>query len=254
MARKNVITPNSGIWKRRITNVDNRLEMVNDIHDINMFILLIRVEEHLLHTKGRVDMTTSFDRLPTVTPASWIPGPGQGHWTYNDYAALPDDGKRYEIVNGVLYMTPSPTGPHQDAVGRFYAYLLTHVETAGLGKIRIAPFDVELAPDVVVQPDVFVVLKANFDKITKTRIIGAPDLVIEVSSPSTVGYDRREKQDAYASAGVPEYWVAHPTEREVEVLVLENGKYRSLGIFEGHATLPSQVLAGLPVQVEQFFA
>jgi Uma2 family endonuclease len=207
-----------------------------------------------LYMKGRVDMTTSSNGLPTVTLASWVPGPEQGRWTYNDYAALPDDGKRYEIVNGVLYMTPSPTGPHQDAVGRFYAYLLTHVESAGLGKIRIAPFDVELAPDVVVQPDVLVVLKANFDKISKTRIIGAPDLVIEVSSPSTVGYDRREKQDAYANAGIPEYWVAHPTEREVEVLVLEHGKYCSLGIFEGKATLPSRVIAGLPVHVEQFFA
>ncbi len=228
--------------------------MDNDIHDIKIFVLLIRAEERLLYTKGRANMTTTSNRLPTVTPAGWVPGPGQGHWTYNDYAALPDEGKRYEIVNGVLYMTPSPTGPHQDAVGRFYAYLLTHVETAGLGKIRIAPFDVELAPDVVVQPDVFVVLKANFDKITKTHIIGAPDLVIEVSSPSTAGYDRREKQDAYANAGVAEYWVAHPTEREVEVLVLENGKYRSLGIFEGQAILPSQVLAELPVHVEQFFA
>jgi len=77
----------AGYGRIRITNVDNWLEIANDIHDINVFVLLIRVEEHLLHTKGRVDMTTPFDRLPTVTPASWIPGPGQGHWTYNDYAA-----------------------------------------------------------------------------------------------------------------------------------------------------------------------
>jgi Uma2 family endonuclease len=190
------MAPNRELGEGRITDVDNWPEMVNDIYGINILVLLIRAEKHLLHMKGGADMTTTPERLPTVTPAGWIPGPGQGHWTYNDYVALPDDGKRYEIVNGVLYMTPSPTGPHQDAVGRFYAYLLTHVETSGLGKIRIAPFDVELAPDVVVQPDVLVVLKANSDKITKTRIIGAPDLVIEVSSPSTVGYDRREKQDA----------------------------------------------------------
>ncbi len=189
-----------------------------------------------------------------VTSADHVPGPGQGRWTYEDYAALPDDGQRYEIVDGVLFMTPSPSEWHQTAVGRFFRYLATHIEDTGYGRVYMAPFDVELAHDVVVQPDVLVILNDSRNKITPSRIIGAPDLVVEVASPGTAGYDRRKKQDAYARAGVPEYWIAEPLTGTVEVLVLETGEYRSLGVFEGKATLPSRVIPELPVQVEQFFA
>ena len=189
-----------------------------------------------------------------VMPADHMPGPEQGHWTYKDYAALPDDGHRYEIVDGVLYMAPSPNRGHQNAAFEIASYLRTHVKLAGLGHVYIAPFDVELNPRTVVQPDVVVVLNPNLDKITESRIIGAPDLVVEVSSPGTVGYDREKKQRAYARAGVPEYWIADPWSRTVEVLTLEAGVYRSLGVFEGKAVLPSQVVPDFIVHVEQFFA
>src|SRR5438874_2350731 len=124
-------------------------------------------------------MSMASDRLPIVTTADNVPGPKQGRWTYKDYAALPDNGQHYEIVNGVLFMTPAPNISHQDAVGRFFLYLFTHVESARIGRVFVVPLDVELAPNVVVQPDVIVVLNANLDKITETRIIGAPDLVVE---------------------------------------------------------------------------
>ena len=189
-----------------------------------------------------------------VAAADDVPGPGQGRWTYKDYAAIPDDGRRYEIVDGVLYMAPSPNEWHQTTAGRLFRYLATQIEDASLGRVYIAPFDVELTPDTVVQPDVLVILNANHDKITLSRIVGAPDLVIEVSSPGTVGYDRDKKQSAYARAGVQEYWIADPWSRTVEVFVLEAGAYRSLGVFEGKATLPSQVVPGFSVHVEQFFA
>src|SRR5437660_3067583 len=101
------------------------------------------------------------EELAVVTPADWVPGPPQGFWTYNDYAALPDDGKRYEIVNGVLYMAPSPSGAHQDAALEIASYLRTYIKLTGLGLVRIAPFDVVLSPGNVVQPDVLVVLNAN---------------------------------------------------------------------------------------------
>ena len=198
-------------------------------------------------------MTTTSERLPVVTIANNVPGPKQGLWTYNDYAALPDDGQHYEIVNGVLFMTPSPSIAHQEAAFEIASYLRTHVKLAGLGRVFMSPVDVELAPNVVVQPDVVVVLNASLGKITATRIIGAPELVVEVASPSTSGYDRREKQDAYARAGVLEYWVANIEARAVEVLVLEAGIYHSLGVFQGKATLPSQVLPEFAALVEQFF-
>ena len=112
----------------------------------------------------------------------------------------------------------------------------------------------ELAPDVVVQPDVLVVLNANLDVITPSRIVGAPDLVIEIASPSTAAYDRRAKQDAYARGGVPEYWVADPATRTVEVTALEQGTYRVVGVYQNQALLPSKVLPDLPVRVAQFFS
>ena len=196
---------------------------------------------------------TSPGRVPMVIPADHIPGPGQGRWTYKDYAAIPDDGQRYEIVDGVLFMAPAPNEWHQTAAGRLFRYLATAIEDARLGRVYIAPFDVELDYRTVVQPDVLVVLNAHLERITFSRIIGAPDLVVEISSPGTVGHDRTEKQRAYARAGVPEYWIADPASRTVEVLALEHGTYRSLGVFEGKATLPTRIVPDFPVHVEQFF-
>ncbi|MDQ6662723.1 MAG: Uma2 family endonuclease, partial [Chloroflexota bacterium] len=160
---------------------------------------------------------------------------------------------RYEVVNGVLYTLPSPNRWHQDAVLRFSHYLLLHIKREDMGRVFIAPFDVELTPDVVVQPDVMVILKENLDKVTKSRVIGAPDLVIEVSSPGTVGHDRRSKQDKYAQAGVSEYWIADPAAQTVEVLVLQGDEYQSCGVFSEQDTLPSKIVPGLAVHVQQFF-
>ena len=78
--------------------------------------------------------------------------------------------------------------------------------------------------------------------------------MIEIASPGTVGYDRRAKQDAYARAGVLEYWIADPNARTIELLQLDQGMYRSLGVFQGQTLLPSRILPGLPVHVAQFFA
>jgi len=199
-------------------------------------------------------MTTSapLDVLPVVTVAVPIVGPPQGRWTYADYAALPDDGNRYEIIAGVLYMTPAPGTGHQSVSARVVTFLVTHVEFAGLGRVFAAPVDVELAPDTVVQPDIVVVLSANLDRITPSRIIGAPDLVVEILSPGTAGYDRREKQDAYARSGVGEYWIVDPGAQTVELLTLDQGGYRSHGVFRGQARLPSSAVT-MPVPVERFF-
>jgi Uma2 family endonuclease len=105
----------------------------------------------------------------------------------------------------------------------------------------------------VVQPAVFVVLNVHLERMASSRLIGAPDLVVEIASPSTTRHDLREKQDAYARAGVPEYWVVTPDAKAVEVLVLEDGLYSSLGVFRSRAQLPSQVVHDFPVRVEQFF-
>lgn len=200
-------------------------------------------------------MTIAPNRLPVVARADHVPGPSQGQWTYTDYAALPEDGNRYEIIDGVLFTAPSPSEAHQDANSSFVIHLGTFVKLGGLGKVYSAPFDVLLPPSGrTVQPDVIVVLNSNRSIITPDNIQGAPDLLVEIASPGTATYDRSTKLQAYASAGVAEYWVADPIARNIEVLVLEQGAYRSLGIFQAQAQLPSQVLPNLPTRVEQFFA
>lgn len=196
---------------------------------------------------------TPADKLPVTSPANWIPGPQQGNWSYDDYAALPDDGNRYEIVEGVLYMSPAASINHQKIVGRIFYYLFTYVELAGLGTVLTSPVDVVLSRPNIFQPDVLVILNAGQEKLQEAKIVGAPDLVVEVASPGSSINDRNRKYRVYARTGVREYWIVDPGTRTVEVLVLEDDDYRSLGVFREQATLPSQIVPELPVQVKQFF-
>ncbi len=187
-----------------------------------------------------------------LTPADHVPGPRQGEWTYDAYAALPDDGKRYEIIDGVLYMTPSPMEWHQRAATRLTTYLTMHVEFTGLGRVY-ATFDVVLTPKNVVEPDILVVLHKNMAKITNSHIVGGPDLVVEVASPATAQYDRQGKYYAYARAGVREYWIVDPVKLAVEVFLLEENAYHSSGAFSGEQTIPSLVVSDFAIPVQRFF-
>jgi Uma2 family endonuclease len=200
-------------------------------------------------------MTLNVERQTMLTPADWVPGPGQGNWTYDYYAALPEDGHRYEIVDGVLFMTPAPGIPHQDVILQLSYYLTIHVKNAGIGKVLLSPVDVELTPKKVFQPDVAVVLNTRLDRVTTSHVIGAPDLVIEVASPSTAKCDQTIKRKAYALAGVTEYWLVNTILEIVEVLLLQDSAYSSLGSFHGDDTLISQVVPTIAeVPVKQFFA
>jgi Uma2 family endonuclease len=197
---------------------------------------------------------TTIDRMSVVVPADWVSGPPQGQWTYADYAAIPEDGKRYEVVKGVLYMSPALNPGHQSVSGEIFVSLHRSVQVAGFGRVFAAPTDVELSSGDIIQPDVFVLLNEHLDRIGHNRIVGAPDLVVEISLPATWRHDLREKLDAYERAQVPEYWIVNPGECTVELLTLENGTYRSLGVFQGEAVLPSKIVPDLTVTVEQFFA
>jgi Uma2 family endonuclease len=200
-------------------------------------------------------MAVTEEELAIVLPANLVPGPRQGQWTYADYAALPDDGRRYELMDGVLLMSPLPTPNHQFIVGRLFFYLCQYVDFAGLGRVLHAPLDVELAPETVCQPDVLVLLGKNVAKIAEKRIIGAPDLAIEVTSPGTAAYDRLTKTYTYARYGVQEYWIVDPKACSIEVFVLENHGYRSLGMFQEKEGISSRVVPDIrAIRVEQFFS
>ena len=148
---------------------------------------------------------------------------------------------------------PAHTSIFRTLLHRYVFHIRSHLKLTGLGLVRLAPFDVELTPKDVFQPDVFVVLNAHLGRVLRKKVVGAPDLVVEVSSPGTAAFDRLTKYDTYARAGVPEYWIINTDRRTVEVLALEDGKYHSLGIFRGRQMIPSRILPELSVQVEQFF-
>lgn len=200
----------------------------------------------------QIPMTTT-EREQIVMPADWVPGPKQGEWTYEDYARL-DDGQWYEIVRGVLLLMPRPIPGHQSCTLRIAHYLLIYCEMPGYGRVY-PDIDVYLSPKdlVLVSPDITVVRRENLAKVGEKKMVGAPDLAVEVTSPGTAKYDRTTKRELYAEYGVPEYWIVRPKERSVEVLTLENGAYRSAGIFRGKDRLPSRIVPELPVGVEQFF-
>ncbi len=196
-------------------------------------------------------MTT--DVLPVVGAASAYRPPHMGTWTVADYEQLPDDGPRYEIVQGDLRMAPAPLVGHQDVSIRLAFLLFDRITNRGLGRVLAAPTDVELAFDTILQPDLLVVLPENRAQITSHRVIGPPDLIIEITSPSTASYDRREKRDAYARAGVREYWIADPATQTVELLVLAGNQFEPIAIYTGAAIIPSRVLAVWGVPTRQLF-
>lgn len=186
-------------------------------------------------------------------PADWVPGPRQGSWTYEAYTALPEDGNRYEIVQGVLMMTPAPEPAHQGVVEEINSYLRSQILHTKRGLVLTSPIDVVLSKYVTVQPDVLVLLKEHLDRLQKKRIFGVPDLVVEVISPGSAAYDRLVKYSVYERAGVPEYWLVNVDEQAIEVFVLEANVYRSLGMFQGQQHLISHIVPEVNVAVSQFF-
>lgn len=142
---------------------------------------------------------------------------------YEDYARIPDDGLRHEVIDGKHYVTPTPTPFHQIVSQKINRQLFEAIQANGWGTV-LFNVDVELSEHDIVQPDLVVVLTGN-RIITPTKIKGSPDLLIEILSPSTRENDRNRKRQSYEAAGVPEYWIVDPDEHEVEQLVLTDGKY-----------------------------
>jgi len=130
--------------------------------------------------------------------------------TYEDYLGLPVDGKRYEIIEGELFVNPAPFTRHQRIVGRIYRALETHFELRGGGEAFVAPLDVVLADDSIVQPDVLAITAARASFIGEKNITGAPDLVVEVLSEGSRRTDELIKRKLYERYGVDEYWIVDP--------------------------------------------
>jgi len=174
--------------------------------------------------------------------------------TYNDYLSLPDDSKRYELYDGELYMVPSPRVKHQRIYRKLILILDQYVEKNKLGEILSAPLDVVFDEENFLQPDIIFISNERSDIIGEKNITGAPDLVIEILSPSTEYRDRGHKLQTYCRYGVREYWLVDPEKEIVEIMSLSPEGYQLLGKYSGDDLVGSQGLAGLQFSAKQIFA
>ena len=175
--------------------------------------------------------------------------------TYADYASWEDDGKRYELIDGVVHLMGAPSARHQMILVQFIRQFGDFLDGKSC-ELLAAPFDVCLFgkgddDETVVQPDVLIIcdeIKLENGKYCN----GAPDLVIEVLSRSTSRLDRIVKQNKYLQAGVREYWIVDPFENNVNVHILENGKYL-IEIYNSSDNIDVRVLTGCKIDLSKIF-
>lgn len=136
---------------------------------------------------------------------------------YEDYCLLPNDGKRYEIIEGELFVTPAPNFLHQTIVTNLIYFLSSFLRDHPLGRVLVSPFDVVFSQFDVVEPDILYVSNARASVLTEKNIQGSPDLVVEVLSQSTAKIDRTTKLKLYARFNVEEYWIIDPEGPSAEV-------------------------------------
>lgn len=192
-------------------------------------------------------------------------------WTRAEFDALPEDGRRYELIDGVLFangvevpghdlaalapeMTPAPSWRHQTAVGQLFMLLRSYADAHRVGQVLVAPLDIELDVRRVVQPDVLVVPLVGGRRPRSWDEAERLLLAVEILSPSTARFDRVRKRRVYQDAGVPEFWLVDVDARLVErwrprderpEIVEERLVWRPEGVGEGE---------GLVIELAQYFA
>ena len=145
--------------------------------------------------------------MQTQTPTTW-----------EDVLRMPDDGNRYEFIGGRLYMTPAPVTRHQRVLARLWPALFRILVDSGRGEVLSAPLLVQFpGTDDRVQPDLLFISNERRAIVGERQVTGAPDLVVEILSPSTAHRDRGIKLDLYARSGVRQYWIADPVDDVVDV-------------------------------------
>jgi len=178
--------------------------------------------------------------------------PGE-RYTYSEYAQWSDE-HRYELIDGFAYMMSAPSMSHQRILQELFRKFADYLDEKPC-EVFIAPCDVCLSgkgddDDTVVQPDIFIVCDES--KITEKYCNGAPDLIIEVLSPSTAKLDRMKKLNKYLQAGVREYWIADPIDKGVVVHLLEDGKY-VVNAYDENETISVNVLEGCDIALSDIF-
>jgi len=184
------------------------------------------------------------------------PDSGKILFHYTDIETIPEwpDGPLIELVNGELFMVPSPGVKHQQVVGNIFAALSGHVKIQGSGKLLFAPIDVHFSEDSVVIPDILFVANEHDEKIKTKFIEDAPDLIVEILS-SNVDMDRSIKKQLYQQNNVKEYWIVDPKKEILEVFVLDiqSGTYAESKSFSGEQRVESSIFPGLDLVISKIF-
>src|SRR5437667_11623922 len=179
---------------------------------------------------------------------------GRSRRTSGDYCPLPDDGLRYEIVDGMLFAEPSPRRAHQKAVGNLFAILHAWVRAHDLGEVYVAPFDVILDPRTTVVPDLVFVVRDRLAIVAERGVEAAPDLLVEVLSLGTARRDRVRKLNAFARYGRRHCWLVDPEAKTLEAFELVEGAYRLAAAVGDDDELRPGVFPGLAISLPDLWA
>lgn len=178
--------------------------------------------------------------------------------TYSEFRQMEFDDNDpyiYELINGILVRKSAPQPRHQRISGNLNDLMRQFIKKNALGDLFYAPIDVFLDENNVPQPDLVFVSNERSVIIDETEgILGVPDLVVEIISPSSIRMDRVDKKDLYEGFGIPEYWLVDPKNTAIEVFSFQNGRYKSTGFAnELNQTVMSNVLSGFEVSLSDIF-
>jgi Uma2 family endonuclease len=177
--------------------------------------------------------------------------------TYQDLLRLPEDLLRHELIDGEHYVSPAPNLKHQSIVLNLGVILSTFVRAHRLGKVLVAPVDVLFSEIDVVEPDVLFVAAGSAERLRERYVAGAPDLVVEVLSPSSRAIDKIKKRRLYEARGVPEYWIVDPAAELLEVYrTAADGRLAlqaTLSPDGGGDTLETSLMPGLRISLREVF-
>jgi Uma2 family endonuclease len=177
--------------------------------------------------------------------------------SYEEYLTWVDEDTRAEWVNGEVIVDMPPLDPHQNLVGFLDRLLGLFIAIFDLGRLQVAPFELKITPEGSSrEPDLMFIAKDHLDRLTNERVVGPPDLIIEIVSRDSVHRDRVDKYDEYEAGGVPEYWIIdnRPGRQRVQFYQLDSrGQYQSVPVDE-NGIYRSQVLPGFWLRVEWLWA
>jgi len=174
-------------------------------------------------------------------------------FTAEDYRAMPNDGRRYQLVDGELHMAPAPNSYHQEIVWNLSRILGRYIDAHPVGRIYPAPYDVYLSEGDVLQPDLLFLASLRQNLRQEDGLHGAPDLVIEVLSVSTSQLDKKKKRAIYARTGVKEMWLVDPILQQIHLYDFARDPAKAIRLVEDDETFESELLPGLTVSAAEVF-